>query len=197
MCLTHAICSSSWALGFTDPVLLFGFFALLVVCHSPWLGHIFWHFGSAGALFIWWYLLRVRPGDMAQSEGAKHDLSVISILFFLVIKNAFRRLSMVLPFAVKAQRDQCLYILEHVSFACLGYYCVFYLPEHPELSLAAPYKAGGSLFESDGGAEEGGGGGGSWAYKTLLCWSGAVYPTELFHLYYLGKSDTHLSHSSI
>ena len=181
---SRGICLFSWALGFTDPVLLFGFFALLVVCHSPWLGHIFWHFGSAGALFIWWYLLRVRPGDMPQSEGAKHDLSIISIIFFIVIKNACRRLSMVLPFPTRAQRDQCLYFVEHILFACLGYYCVFYLPEHPETSLVAPYKVGGNLFETDTTPQEGG----SWAYQTLLCWTGAVYPSEFFHLYYLGKS---------
>lgn len=165
-------------------MLLFGLTAWLMVCHSPYLGHIFWHFGSAGALFLWWYLLRVRPGDAVQSEGAKTDLSLISIVFFVVIKNAFRRLSMVLPFPVKAQRDQCLYFGEHLFFACLGYYCVFYLPEN--MSLVGEYKVGGNLFESDTGADKAG----SWGYNTALCWLGAVYQSELFHMYYLGTHCT-------
>jgi hypothetical protein len=162
-------------------VLLFGLFAWLLVCHSPYLGHIFWHFGSAGALFIWWYLLRVRPGDAVQSEGAKNDLSLISIVFFVVIKNAFRRLSMVLPFTAKAQRDQCLFFLEHFAFACLGYYCVFYLPDN--MNGVAEYRVGGNLFENDTETEKPG----SWAYNTALCWTGSVYQSEIFHLYYLGR----------
>ena len=127
-------------------------------------------------------MLRIRPGDAVQSEGAKQDLSLISIIFFMTIKNAFRRLSMVLPLAAKRQRDQCLYLLEHCFFALLGYYCVFYLPENK--SLVSPYKVGGNLIEGDSGDDNGG----SWAYDTVLCWTGSVYPSELFHMYYLGMS---------
>lgn len=177
-----------WALGMTDPVLVFGLFAWLTVCHSPYLGHIFWHFGLAGALFIWWYMLRVRPGDPSQSEGAKHDLSTISIIFFLVIKNALRRLAMVLPFAKKNQQDQCLYLLEHVFFACLGYYCIFYLPEHSP----SDYDKGGYLFDTDAPAlSRGASHQGSWVYNTKLCWLGSVYPSDFFHMYYLAKLGSH------
>lgn len=188
---SRVFCSVSWALGFTDPILLFGLSAWLVVCHSPWLGHIFWHFGSAGALFIWWYMLRVRPGDMVQTDNAKADLSVISILFFVAIKNACRRLSMVLPFPVKSQRDQCLYLAEHIFFASLGFYCVFFLPE---TSSSVSYGVGGKLIESDTVESVG-----SWAYNTSLCWTGSVYPSGVFHLFYLGKWPEHkrcLGHAS-
>ena len=35
------------------------------VYFCPSLGHLFWHLGTAWALFVWWLNFRVRPGDPA------------------------------------------------------------------------------------------------------------------------------------
>ena len=55
------------------------------------LGHIFWHFGSGYALYIWWEMFRLRPGD-PPSEGTEHmDNFIVTILLFIFVKNGVRR----------------------------------------------------------------------------------------------------------
>jgi hypothetical protein len=52
---------------------------------------------------------------------------------------------------------------------------------------------GGKLFTSDPDEEQVG----SWAYRTALIWTGAVYQSEVFHMFYLGehRSELALCHS--
>jgi hypothetical protein len=42
-------------------MLYIGLAAGCYVYQNPARGHIFWHFGSAYALFVWWYMYRSLP----------------------------------------------------------------------------------------------------------------------------------------
>ena len=44
-------------------VSIFGALAGLITSVQLYRGHIFWHFASSYAVYIWWYMLRIRPGD--------------------------------------------------------------------------------------------------------------------------------------
>ena len=50
-------------LSLTNRYILLCSGCLLVVVAYPHTGHVMWHFGSAYALFGWWFMYRLRPSD--------------------------------------------------------------------------------------------------------------------------------------
>lgn len=107
-------------LGSTNYVVWIGaFFGILVVA-DPTKGHICWHFASSYALYIWWYMLRVRPGDSATHVNAGSPIA--AILVFAVMKNAIRRLFMNFTWLSTEVRTRSFILAEHLFFAMWGWY---------------------------------------------------------------------------
>jgi hypothetical protein len=78
--------------------------AWLAVSYNVSLGHVAWHIGSAYSLFLWWYMLRTRPGNVPATDGA-------------------------LPFPTDDHRNRCFFFTEHLFFTVFGYYVMAVLPE--------------------------------------------------------------------
>lgn len=154
-------------LGPSDPVLVGGLLAGVIVANFPARGHIFWHVGSAYALFIWWYLLRVRPGNPESSSN--RDTTIFSVLLLVAVRNAVRRLFMVMPFSSSEHRDRTRSALEHGLFALWGYYCLVLLPTHDA-------SAANEAVDSK-----------SWLLNPNLCWTLPSYPSSTFRLFFLAK----------
>jgi hypothetical protein len=108
-------------------------------------------------------MYRVRPGDSLQGSRSK-DHVIITLVLFVVIKNALRRLFMVLPLPVEELKDRYMLILEHSIFVYFAYHVLVVAP----------------------GAAE------SWLSNPIHCWSEPTFPSELFHLFYLAKTATHV-----
>ena len=149
--------------GFTDDVTLCALLAGVVTVLNPARGHVFWHIASAYALYIWWYMLRIRPGD---PETPYHgDNVLINLLLFIALKNGFRRLVMNIPPAYMSTdyQDRVRLVVEHLVFAVWGYYTVVVQP---------------TVFHS-------------WLYQPILCWFKPVYPSSAFMVYYTAKVASH------
>lgn len=114
-------CITATLLG-PHPLVLVGLCAGVCVYLQPSRGHIFWHFGSAYSLFIWWYQYRVRPGDPAVSSGA--DWVFWCVVLAAAVKNACRRLLMVTPMGTQEMRDRAMFLLEHTLFGAWCYHCI-------------------------------------------------------------------------
>ena len=56
-------CIFSCLLGFTNVYIIICTSCICLVLMLPHLGHVIWHFGSAYALFGWWFMYRLRPTD--------------------------------------------------------------------------------------------------------------------------------------
>jgi len=149
-------------LGLTDPAILCGVVAGAVVIVQPSRGHIFWHFGSAFSLFIWWYQYRVRPGDPASYRG--NDSTLIAVVFCVAIKNAVRRLIMMVPYGTQELRSRVMFFAEHIFFAVWCYNAILIEPE--------------SITK-----------GSSWLLDVRECWRN-IPDTENFAFFYLAKVGT-------
>lgn len=153
-------------LGLTDYLFWALLVAWLVVSYNVSLGHVCWHIGSAYSLFMWWYMLRTRPGNVTATDGALADSPAITILFCFSLKNAVRRLAWAVPFPTDDHRNRCFFFVEHIFFVAFGYYVTAILPEQ--------------MSE-----------GSSWLNDSKKFWVRPVYPTPDFHLYYLAKVGAH------
>lgn len=132
----------------------------VLVWRVPYLGHMFWHFFSAFSLFYWWFMYRIRPGDPASFRS--NDSSLLSLIFYIAIKNAIRRIFMNLPMKSKIA-DRFMFLFEHLMFGVWGYQVTHLLP--------------GPLD--------------SWLANPALAW-GVVTHSETFHTFYLAKVATHM-----
>ena len=152
-----------YLVGFTDDVTLCMIVAAAIVIANPARGHIFWHIASAYALFIWWYLLRIRPGNPAKAFHS--DSIFVNFLLFIAIKNGYRRLIMNIPTSILPfeYQDRMRCILEHIVFATWGVVAVVAIP---------------STFQS-------------WLAHPILCWYKPVFPSSAFLVYYTAKVATH------
>ena len=147
------------------PGLVFG----LVVIMSPSKGHIFWHLASSFSLFIWWFMLRTRPGN--PSFPFSEDRSLLSIAFYLAVKNAIRRLFMtaILPSFFPSSEDlkeRLRVLLEHIFFCALGLYV---------LVVEADKNSSVSLLRFP-----------------MECWRTPPLPSDLFVVYFLTQMGSKL-----
>ena len=62
----------------------------------PEKGHVFWHIFSAYALYKWWILMRTRP-DSQRARPMHRDVFFFTVLLFVFVKNAWRRIFMNMP----------------------------------------------------------------------------------------------------
>lgn len=153
------------------PVAISGAVGLSLVYLDVTLGHIFWHFFSAYALYVWWYQFRVRPGDPETARNG--DVTLVAVIFFVVLKNAVRRSFMTMPFPNKEMRDRVMFLLEHVIFAFAAYYCLVIEPDLDRDGPDEPTK--------------------SWLLSPKLCWDLPVYEFNTwFELFYIAKTGTHV-----
>ena len=118
-------------LGFSDRVIIFGLLSGIFVALNPPRGHLMWHICSSFALYIWWYMLRTRPGD--PKLPFSHDRSFYSFALFIAVKNAMRRIFMSLPFHNNEVRDRYFILLEHMFFTGIGYYVLVVEPRESML----------------------------------------------------------------
>ena len=151
-----------YQLGLTDPAILCGVAAGIVVTMQPSRGHIFWHFGSAYSLYVWWYQYRVRPGDPPVFRS--NDATLIAVVFCVAVKNAVRRLVMMVPWGTQELRNRIMFFAEHCFFALWCYNAVLVEPE----ALAA---------------------GSSWLVNVRECWRN-VADSESFRFFYMAKVGT-------
>jgi hypothetical protein len=143
---------------------------VLTVWRFPSRGHIFWHIGGSYALFIWWYMLRTRPGNPASAPagGDPPDRTIVTIVFFIVMKNAARRLFMNFPatyFPTQVHKDRLFFLAEHLLFTIWGWNA---LVSDPETQRE----------------------GSSWLLYPKRCWEQPPFPSENFRLYYFVKVAT-------
>ena len=143
---------------------------VLFIWRYPSRGHIFWHIGGSYGLFIWWFMLRTRPGNPAPvpAGGDPPDRALITIVFFIVIKNAARRLFMNFPasyFPTQVHKDRVFFVVEHLFFAMWGWNA---LVSDPEMQKE----------------------GSSWLLYPKRCWEQPPFPSENFRLYYFVKVAT-------
>jgi len=150
--------------GFVDDVTLCALVAGIVTVVNPARGHIFWHIASAYALYIWWYMLRIRPGD--PDTPFHSDNVLVNLLLFIALKNGFRRLVMNIPPAYMSPdyQDRVRLMMEHAVFAVWGYYTVVEQP---------------TVFHS-------------WMFNPILCWFKPVFPSSAFMVYYTAKVAAHV-----
>jgi hypothetical protein len=149
--------------GYSDFSALCAIAAGVTVIVSPSKGHIFWHIASAYALYIWWYMLRIRPGNPPTPYTS--DNTFWNLLLFIAVKNGFRRLTMTLPayFIPAVYHDRLRLVVEHLVFTAWGYVTVIDMP-----------------------------GAHSWYLTPILCWFTPVYPSAAFTVYYTAKVATHV-----
>ncbi len=167
---TFIVLAFTYFLGFEDPLIIAGGCAIAVVSVDVTLGHIFWHIFSAYALYLWWYQFRTRPGDPLTPRAS--DVSLVAVLFFLVLKNAVRRLFMTLPFPDADVQNRVSFLIEHVVFAVCAYYVIVVEPN----SVRAGYS-----HENK-----------SWLLQPKLCWEQPVFEFTFFELFYMAKVGTHV-----
>lgn len=150
--------------GFVDDVTLCALVAGIVTVVNPARGHIFWHIASAYALYIWWYMLRIRPGD--PDTPYHSDNVLVNLLLFIALKNGFRRLVMNIPsnYMSPDYQDRVRLMAEHAVFAVWGYYTVVEQP---------------TVFHS-------------WMFNPILCWFKPVFPSSAFMVYYTAKVAAHV-----
>lgn len=153
-----------YLLGAQDLAILTGILCGAIVWRTPYLGHMFWHFFSSFALFYWWYMYRIRPGDPPMpslTQDLTFSFSPLSLIFFILLKNAVRRIFMSIAITKKL-KDRIMYFSEHSFFAYWGYYVIHLLPNED-----------------------------SWLQTPSLCWNTVIHSSE-FHSFYLAKVATHL-----
>lgn len=148
--------------GFVDDVTLCGIVAGTIVLINPARGHIFWHIASAYALYIWWYMLRIRPGDPETPYSP--DNVLVNFILFVAIKNGYRRLVMNIPTNIlpAEYQDRIRLVVEHIIFAVWGFITIVELP---------------TVYHS-------------WMFQPILCWFKPVYPNGAFMVYYTAKVAT-------
>eukprot|EP01038_Epipyxis_sp_PR26KG_P004807 gene4807-6735_t len=152
-------------IGLTDFTIIICALSGLIVYKYPERGHICWHIFSSFALYNWWHMMRIRPGDPSTPFSA--DSQVISIIFFIGIKNGIRRIFMNIPayiFPTTEIRDKTMFFFEHLLFTIWGLQVIILTP--------------GAKF--------------SWFYNPKLCWIPPLYPTDEFRLFYIVKVATHI-----
>jgi hypothetical protein len=149
--------------GFIDDATICALVAGVIVVLNPARGHIFWHISSAYALYIWWYMLRIRPGNRASPYHS--DSVFFNFLLFIAVKNGFRRLIMNIPARVLPleYQDRVRSIVEHTLFSVWGLWTVVEIP---------------TVFHS-------------WLLHPILCWYKPVYPSSAFLVYYTAKVAAH------
>lgn len=88
----------------------------------PAKGHVAWHFFSSFALFHWWELLQSRAIQLSlvETDYSRLDFQLLSIVFFVVIKNAGRRLLMTLLPGSGAIRVRLIALFESTLFLLWG-----------------------------------------------------------------------------
>lgn len=118
-------------LGLYNGVIVFGAIAGAYVAYQPPRGHVLWHIASSFALYIWWYMLRTRPGD--PSFPFSNDRSFFALALFISVKNALRRIFMSIPFPSDEMRVRCFILLEHIFFTGLGYHILVLDPNEAML----------------------------------------------------------------
>jgi hypothetical protein len=150
-------------LGVTDHIVICGVLFGIIVFKSPAKGHLCWHVASSYGLFVWWYLLRTRPGNPILANVNSTVLNLTVLAFFMVVKNGIRRLFMNMTFLDTELRSRTMFLLEHTFFTVFGWYVMVTVPTPKD----------------------------SWLLHTKLCWLPPVYPFELFHLFYQVKVATH------
>ena len=195
-------------LGYSSFAILCGLAAISIVYMDISLGHIFWHFGSGYALYIWWEMFRLRPGDPA-SVGIDHsDNFIATIILFMLVKNGIRRIFMTLEcFPNPAYKDRVFFLIEHTIFAAWAYYVLVYIPSTVDTSFLHKHHENrvkrsqealesmtyGSLpegidFRNNPSAPSVA----SWLIHPVLCWYGEAFPFDSFKLFYLAKVGTHM-----
>lgn len=67
-------------------MILFGVAAGLITSIQLYRGHIFWHIASSYALYIWWYMLRIRPGDpmLGSTSSGRTIIYTIYVLILYI-----------------------------------------------------------------------------------------------------------------
>ena len=148
---------------------IMGLIAGIVTLYEPYRGHVFWHIFSSYALFIWWYMLRLRPGDpsfAAVEDSVLLVYNIPTVLLMIAVRNGVRRILMLVSDAIVpvAYRDAIRRLCEHILFAVWGYDCIVRRP-----SMAH-----------------------SWFVHPLLNWYTPVYPSESFECYYLAQTACYL-----
>ena len=139
----------------------------LVVTAMPEKGHVCWHLFSSFAIYRWWVMMRTRP-DAFRGRPVHADVFVSTVLLFVVVKNAWRRIFMTLPlqwFQTVKVRNKVFNLTEHVLFSVWGWLVVVGLPGEAH----------------------------SWLYHTELFWSEAspfMAADSAFHLFYVAKVRT-------
>lgn len=146
-------------LPITDYVVISLFCAGVFVANYPSWGHVCWHLTSSFSVFIWWYMLRLRPGDPFTPYG--EDSWIVCWILLVAVKNALRRIVMNIPTTVLPfeYRDAMRLTFEHCAFSLWGYYAILVVP--------TPYH--------------------SWFTHPVLCWYSPAMPYEPFQLYYTAK----------
>jgi hypothetical protein len=116
ICYALALCSYCLLASFTDDIALCGMVLGAAVLSNPARGHAAWHIASAYTVYLWWYMLRTRPGNPKTPYGV--DRVVVFLLLFVALKNAFRRIVMKLPSKLLAPEyhDRVRLTLEHTVF---------------------------------------------------------------------------------
>jgi hypothetical protein len=149
--------------GFTDDSTICAIVAGALVAIYPARGHVFWHIASAYALYIWWYALRMRPGNPATAYHS--DSIFVNFLLFVAVKNGFRRLIMNLPSSILPThyQDRARLFAEHLLFSIWGVVTVVEIP--------GPFH--------------------SWFFQPILCWYKPGFPNRAFLVYYTAKVATH------
>jgi TLC domain len=153
-------------LGYEDWVLFIGVLSSIIVYTYPLRGHVLWHITSSFAMYIWWYNIRQRSSDPEALVTPSADRAILSIALYITVKNAIRRIIMLLP-TYSSELKQRYYILsEHVLLTIFGYYI---------LVVAVDSNTQSSML-----------------FVTSLAWTTAPLPTPIFHLYYLIQIATRL-----
>lgn len=67
-------------IGLFNPVILVGLCACGLIYHDPSLGHVFWHFASAYALYEWWLILRTKPGGVLINANSIFSFFCVVVL---------------------------------------------------------------------------------------------------------------------
>lgn len=158
---------------------------VLAVRLYPRHGHISWHMWSAYSLYAWWLVFRLRPGDHPRNNGykpgvllASHgmEVSLLSIAFFVIVKNSFRRIFMSMSEHFQSQEglpgaftglvgtstdchkmfSRLFLLLEHLLFTYWGFQILVMDPN-------------------------------SWYYHMTAAWLRPEYVSESFFLYYIVK----------
>jgi hypothetical protein len=195
-------------IGYTSFAILCGVGAISIVYMDISLGHIFWHFGSGYALYIWWEMFRLRPGDPLSTGEEHSDNFIATIILFVLVKNGVRRIFMTLEcFPNDAYKERVFFLIEHTVFAVWAYYVLVYVPSTVDHSFLHKhhenrYKRSQEKLETMtyGSIPEGidfknnptAPSVASWLIHPVLCWYGETFPFDSFKLFYLAKVGTHL-----